>query len=85
MKVQLSTERSKQLAEQHGWSLAYAQGSVDGETSRRLGKTPALHALVGIDEYSLGFRAGYFERQILDARVGRPETPARVVGQIGAG
>ena len=84
MKV-LSTERSKQLAELHGWSLAYAQGSVDGETSRRLGKAPALHALVGIDEYSLGFRAGYFERQNLDTRAARPETPARVVGQIRAG
>jgi hypothetical protein len=85
MEVQLSTEKSKHLAEQNGWSLAYAQGSVDGETSRRLGKAPALHALVGIDEYSLGFRAGYFERRNLDARVGRPEAPARVVGQIRAG
>ena len=84
MKV-LATERSKQLAEQNGWTLAFAQGSVDGETSRRLGKAPALHALVGIDEYSLGFRAGYFERQNLDARVGRPESPAKVVGQIRAG
>ena len=62
MKV-LSTEKSKLLAEQNGWSLPHAQGFVDGETSRRLGKAPALHALVGIDEYSMGFRAGYFERQ----------------------
>lgn len=84
MKVLLSTERSKQLAEQNGWSLAYAQGSVDGETSRRLGKAPALHALVGIDEYSLGFRAGYFERQNLDSRPGRAESPGRIVGQIRA-
>jgi hypothetical protein len=84
MKV-LSTERSKQLAEQNGWTLAFAQGNVDGESSRRLGKAPALHALVGIDEYSLGFRAGYFERQNLDSRVGRTEAPGRVVGQIGLG
>jgi hypothetical protein len=80
----LSTERSKHLAEQNGWSLAYAQGNVEGETSRRLGKAPALHALVGIDEYSLGFRAGYFERQNLDARVGRPEPASRPVTQIRA-
>ena len=80
MKV-LSTERSKQLAEQNGWTLAYAQGSVDGETSRRLGKAPTLHALVGIDEYSLGFRAGFFERQALEARAGRSESPARLVSQ----
>ena len=84
MKV-LSTERSKQLAEQNGWSLAYAQGNVDGETSRRLGKAPALHAVVGIDEYSLGFRAGFFERQNLDTRVGRLESPARLHGQVQAG
>jgi len=84
MKV-LANERSKQLAEQNGWTLAFAQGNVDGESSRRLGKAPALHALVGIDEYSLGFRAGYFERQNLDSRVGRTESPGRVVGQIRAG
>ena len=65
----LSTERSKQLAEQNGWSLAYAQGKVDGETFRRLGKAVAPHARVGIDEYSLGFRAGYFERKNNTARV----------------
>jgi hypothetical protein len=84
MKV-LANERSKQLAEQNGWTLAFAQGNVDGESSRRLGKTPALHALVGIDEYSLGFRAGYFERQNLESRAGRTESPGRVVGQIRAG
>ena len=72
MKV-LATERSRQLAEQKGWSLAYAQGNVDGEISRRLGKALALQALVGIDEYSLGFRAGYFERPNIDACVARAE------------
>jgi len=59
----LSTEKSKLLAEKHGWSLARAQGYVDGETFRRRGKTISRYALVGIDEYCLGFRAGYFERQ----------------------
>jgi hypothetical protein len=62
MKV-LSTEKSKLLAEQNGWSLDHARGFVDGETCRRLGKTPARAAVIGIDEYSLGFRAGYFERE----------------------
>ena len=65
MKV-LSTEKSKLLAEQNGWSLDHAQGFVDGETCRRLGKRPARCAVIGIDEYSLGFRAGYFERQERD-------------------
>ena len=83
MKV-LSSERSRQLAEQNGWSLAFAQGAVDGEAFRRLGKPAALHTLVGIDQYALGFRAGYFERQSLETRVGRPESPARVISHLRA-
>ena len=83
MKV-LSTEKSKLLAEQNGWSLNHAQGFVDGETSRRLGKSPALHALVGIDEYSMGFRAGYFERPLHDGSH-RSDLPARRSGQVRAG
>ena len=72
------------LGMQNGWSLAFAQGFVDGETSRRLGKAPALHALVGIDEYSMGFRAGYFERQHHDSSR-KPDLPARRPGQVRAG
>src|SRR5262245_12770503 len=62
MKV-LSNEKPELLAEQNAWSLAFTAGYVDGETSRRLGKRLALGVLVGIDERSMGFRAGYFERQ----------------------
>jgi len=62
MKV-LSTEKSKVVAEQQGWSLEFSQGFVDGETCRRLANSPTRCALVGIDQYSLGFRAGFFERQ----------------------
>jgi hypothetical protein len=50
------------LAERNGWSSARAQGFVDGELSRRRGGVPSTYAQVGIDEYSLGFRAGYYER-----------------------
>jgi hypothetical protein len=60
-----STEKARTLAEQHGWSLAHAEGYVDGETSRLSGQAPSQYALVGFDEYSLGFRAGYFERRNL--------------------
>ena len=28
--------------------------------------TPSKHAQIGIDDYSLGFRAGYYERKIPD-------------------
>ena len=58
----LSREKSKVLAEQHGWSLTVAEGYVDGEACRRRGKVPPAHAMVGMDEYSEGFRAGYYAR-----------------------
>ena len=62
MKI-LCKEKSKVLAERNGWSLAHAEGYVDGETFRRRGTTPSKYAQIGIDEYCLGFRAGYYERQ----------------------
>lgn len=69
MKV-LSTEKVKVLANRNGWSLAKAEGFVDGETFRRRGKAPSKYAQIGIDEYSLGFREGYYERQ-------RPSSPEK--------
>jgi hypothetical protein len=50
------------LVETNGWSIARAQGFVDGEASRRRGAAPSSYTRVGIDDYSLGFRAGYYER-----------------------
>lgn len=50
------------LAERNGWSMARAQGFVDGEVSRRRGAAPSTYAQVGIDDYCLGFRAGFYER-----------------------
>jgi hypothetical protein len=50
------------LAERNGWSVARSQGFVDGEIARRRGEAPSIYARVGIDDYSLGFRAGYYER-----------------------
>ena len=64
----LSKEKSKVLAELHGWSLTIAEGYVDGEACRRRGKVPPPHALVGMDEYSEGFRAGYYSRTPVSAR-----------------
>jgi hypothetical protein len=61
MKV-LSEEKTRVLAERNGWSLAYAEGFLNGEAFRRRGVPPSLYVRVGIDEYCLGFRAGYFER-----------------------
>jgi len=78
MKV-LHEEKVKLLAEKNGWSLAHAEGYIEGETFRRRGMTPSRYAQIGIDEYSLGFRAGYYERQNPGpARSGKPEMPVRV-------
>ena len=62
MKV-LSEEKARVLAERNGWPLAYAEGHIDGESFRRRSMTPSKYAQIGIDEYSLGFRAGYYERK----------------------
>lgn len=75
----LTDERVKVLAEKNGWSLPRAQGFVDGESYRRRAMAPGRHAQVGIDEYSLGFRAGYYERQA--ARSMPPKSPAAPVGK----
>lgn len=58
----LYEEKVKVVAERNGWSLAHAKGYVDGDRVRRRGAAPSKYAQVGIDEYCLGFRAGYFER-----------------------
>ena len=57
--------KAQVLAERNGWSIACAQGFVDGEISRRRGTPPSTYARVGIDDYCLGFRAGYYERASL--------------------
>ena len=64
MTVVAFREKSRVLAEQNGWSLTTAKGHVDGETFRRRRKEPPLHILVGIDDYSEAFRAGYFDRPL---------------------
>ena len=58
----LSEEKLKMLAEKYGWSIARAKGYVAGETCRRSDTVPSTYALVGIDDYCLGFRAGFFVR-----------------------
>ena len=62
MKI-LSEQKSRALAEKNGWSLEFAEGFLKGEYSRRCGARLSAYGTVGIDDYCLGFRAGYFERQ----------------------
>jgi hypothetical protein len=63
----LTKQKFRALAKSNGWSLAQAEGFVDGQTVRRRGTMPSKYALVGIDEYCAGFRAGYFDRQGVDS------------------
>jgi len=78
MKV-LSEEKVKVLAEKNNWSLNHAEGYIEGETFRRRGMTPSKYAQIGIDEYSLGFRAGYYERGDPDSsRTAKPEALDRM-------
>ena len=73
MSIAAFKEKSQMLAEHYGWPLTSAKGYVDGETFRRRRREPPAHALVGIDDYSEGFRAGYFHRSISEqALAGKP-------------
>jgi hypothetical protein len=56
------------LAERNGWSITRAQGFLDGEMARRRGGAPSIYARVGIDDYCVGFRAGYYVRAAAQAR-----------------
>jgi hypothetical protein len=73
MKI-LSEQKSRALAEKNGWSLEFAQGFLKGQYSRQCGARLSTYGTVGLDDYCLGFRAGYFERQNTAAR--RVETSA---------
>ena len=55
-------EKSKELAQELGWSLQQAEGYVDGEAYQRSGlELPNYHKL-SMDEYAQGFRTGYFKQ-----------------------
>ena len=71
----LSRDKVKVLAQMNGWSLARAEGYLDGENFRRRGKAPSTYAQIGIDEYCLGFRAGYYERLSLASVISFPRKP----------
>lgn len=80
----LSEEKARVLAERNGWPMAYAEGYIDGESFRRRGTTPSKYAQIGIDEYSLGFRAGFYERKQPDlARATKPNAAVSLQRQAG--
>jgi hypothetical protein len=59
----LYNEKVKVLAERNGWSMSHAKGYVDGDMARRRHDAPSKYTQIGIDDYCLGFRAGYYERK----------------------
>ena len=56
-------QHSKAVAKKNGWSLDFAEGFLKGEYSRRSGAKLSTYATVGLNDYCLGFRAGYFVRR----------------------
>lgn len=75
MKI-LSEKKTKLVAEKYGWSSAFAEGFVEGESMRRSGKVLSMYTSVGIDEYARGFREGYFERQTASVKAAAAESAA---------
>jgi hypothetical protein len=69
----LPKEKCTALSEQNGWSIAFSEGYVNGKTERRRGNPLSCYLTVGVDQYALGFSAGYFERQNLDRGAGRQD------------
>jgi hypothetical protein len=53
----------KALSEKKGWSRNFAEGFLKGKYARvnNIGISP--YGSVGIDDYSNGFRAGYYGRR----------------------
>jgi hypothetical protein len=80
----------KLVGDRNGWSPSHAQGYVDGDIARRHGATPSKYAQVGIDEYCLGFREGYYERKKPEPVIGhaaalpggRPQRVATRPGEL---
>ena len=55
-------DRSKQLAEEMGWTKERAEGYIDGEICGLRGREINFQQRMGMDEYSKGFRTGYYKQ-----------------------
>lgn len=57
-----SIEKLKAIAQEHGWSAAYAHGYSEGGMARDRREPLTPYVRVGIDDYARGYRAGFFAR-----------------------
>ena len=57
-----SIDRSKQLATEMGWTKERAEGYIDGEICGLRGREINFQQRMGMDEYSKGFRTGYYKQ-----------------------
>jgi len=55
--------KPEELETDYGWSPDRARGYVDGVARRIEGGRPSKYQLIGLDEYALGFREGYYSRK----------------------
>lgn len=55
-----SLEKAEVAERAYGRSPDHARGYLDGLAYRMHGKRPSKYLIIGIDEYALGFRAGYY-------------------------
>jgi hypothetical protein len=58
----LANNKRDKLAQEMGWTLERAEGYLEGERYRRQRLALSAYREVGIDEYALGFRSGYYKR-----------------------
>ena len=58
----LMKEKTDKIAKEMGWALAHAKGYLEGERYRRRNVALSAYHKVGIDEYALGFRTGYYKK-----------------------
>lgn len=65
---------------------AYEAGVTDGDACRRRGGKPSVFLLVArADDYSAGFRAGFFRRAVKGAAISAEETERREMQRSGYG
>ena len=80
----MNEQMAEAIARKYGWSPKFAEGFLKGEYSRRSSAKLSRYCMVGIDDYSAGFRAGYFgRRHAASPRAGIPAPPAQVEQSVG--